>query len=193
MLVLSNLIYRETRPFGFAKAEDHLKIKINDNSHVDTVIPYLKSKDYVGVLGELADELSKVSHVPQNILFRGLSERVADGGCPALCGFALLSCRLAEVKIDRCFLAFGRSREGVRFETALDNKPVHLFFSFCSPLAEPEMHVRLLGHLSRCLKNGFFRNQLLKAESKAEIVALIESREKGFEYGKKLSLKKVRD
>jgi len=174
MLVMPTFNYSEGRASAFAKARDRLPM--NDNFHLDAVIPDLKSKVKVGILDELAGALSQVSNIPKEFLVQTLLEGHSNGGCPAHAGVAIPNCRVG--RISDCFIVFGRSREGVRFETALDNKPVHLFFSFCSPLAEPEMHVRLLGHLSRCLKNGFFRNQLLKAESRAEIVALIEPMEK---------------
>jgi PTS system fructose-specific IIC component len=176
MLVMPPFHYSEGGASALAKARDRLTM--NDNFHVDAVIPDLKSSAKVGILAELAEVLSQVSNIPQEFLVSRLLERYSNGGCFAHTGVAIPNCRVGG--ISACFIVFGRSREGVRFGAALDNKPVHLFFFFCSPLAAPEMHVRSLGHLSNFIKNGFFRNQLLKAESKEKIIALIESMEKGY-------------
>ena len=91
-------------------------------------------------------------------------------------GLAIPNCRLNG--IERCYLFFGRSPKGVDF-SAIDGQPVKLFFSFCSSIHHPEMHIRLLADLSHLLKNGIFRHQLINAGDKQEILNLLSKEHSG--------------
>ena len=165
MLVLTtNLLDHGCRTPGFYKIR--CGIKTHDTFKLDAIIPELKSKNKVGILYELAEMLSQVSGVSQDLLVQSLWERERMGSTGIGGGLAIPNCRLDG--IERCYLAFGRSLEGMDFKS-IDRQPVRLFFSFCSPIHHPEMHIRLLADLSCFLKNGILRHQLINAWDKQDI------------------------
>ncbi len=70
--------------------------------------------------------------------------------------------------------AFGRSERGVNFES-MDNQPVHLLFLLLAPKSYSGPHLMALARISRLLKNRDFRNSLMNAKDKAEILKVFES------------------
>lgn len=70
-------------------------------------------------------------------------------------------------------LAFARSTAGVDWQ-ALDGEPSHLIFMIAVPKdAEGDMHLKILQRLSRKLMDDNFRQNLMIAEDKAGIKALL--------------------
>jgi PTS system nitrogen regulatory IIA component len=170
MLVLPNLSFQDKSPANFTI--DPSSVKIQGNFHVNLVIPDLNSNNKFGVLKELAGALSLVTQFPRPRLFSALLQREHVGSTGIGGELAIPNCRLKG--LDRCYLVFGRSHAGINFG-AIDGLPVRLFFSFCSPIDNPALHVRLLAKLSSPLKNGIFRANLLKAGNSEEIQNLLLS------------------
>jgi fructose-specific phosphotransferase system IIA component len=88
-------------------------------------------------------------------------------------GIALPHARTDIVK--EIMVAFGRSKKGVDFD-ALDEKPVYLVFLIVAPKKSSSQLMRLLAVICRILRKKDFRQALFTAESKQEIVRLIEER-----------------
>ena len=78
--------------------------------------------------------------------------------------------------LDGMVLAFGRSRKGVEFE-ALDGKPVHLFFLLAAPENSAGRHLKALARISRMLKDGAFRRNLLEAKERDDLVRIIAQKD----------------
>ncbi len=74
--------------------------------------------------------------------------------------------------IDRIVTVFARSREGIDFES-LDRKPVHFIFLLLAPSTSTGLHLKALAKIARLFKIQSLRENILKAESAAEIYALI--------------------
>lgn len=68
---------------------------------------------------------------------------------------------------------FGRSREGVEFESP-DGRPVHLFFLLLSNRECADRHLEALAYISRKCRDEEFRNYLTRATTKAQIADFLE-------------------
>lgn len=71
-------------------------------------------------------------------------------------------------------MCFARSQEGVDFE-ALDGNPVHLIVMLAAPLESNSEYLQALTKLSRFLRHKPFRESLLAAETKEDIIFLLTS------------------
>ena len=76
--------------------------------------------------------------------------------------------------VDKLVAAFGRSEKGINFES-IDNQPVHLLFLLVAPIDSAGPHLMALARISRLLKNKGFREELISAEGKSEILKMYES------------------
>jgi mannitol/fructose-specific phosphotransferase system IIA component (Ntr-type) len=72
--------------------------------------------------------------------------------------------------------AFGRSEEGVEFES-FDGNPTHIFFLLLSPVREPSLHLRWLAHLAVMLRNPVLRRALLAATTPEAVLAALDQEE----------------
>ncbi len=77
--------------------------------------------------------------------------------------------------VGEMLMAFARSKKGIDYE-ALDDRPVHLFFLIAAPLSGSTKVLKLLAKVSRLLHNATFRQALVKAETKAQIIELIKQK-----------------
>lgn len=77
---------------------------------------------------------------------------------------------------ERTVMAFGRKREGLRFDS-IDNQPVTLIFLVVGPKNQEYAHLRLLSHLSRLLHGSEFRRTLLEADTPEEILQTLRREE----------------
>ena len=77
---------------------------------------------------------------------------------------------------EQTVMAFGRKREGLRFDS-IDNQPVTLIFLVVGPKNQEYAHLRLLSHLSRLLHDGEFRRTLLEADTPQEILRILRREE----------------
>ena len=77
---------------------------------------------------------------------------------------------------ERTVMAFGRKREGLRFDS-IDNQPVTLIFLVVGPKHQEYAHLRLLSHLSRLLHDSGFRRTLLEADTPEEILRALRREE----------------
>lgn len=78
--------------------------------------------------------------------------------------------------IPQTIMAFGRKREGVKFDS-IDGEPVKLFFLLVGPKKEASYHLKLLCKLSLLLHNVHFKNALIEAKEKKQVIELFQSRE----------------
>ena len=67
---------------------------------------------------------------------------------------------------------FARSDEGVPFES-MDGKDAHLFFMIAMPEDGTNAHLKVLAMLSRKLMHSDFREALLEAKTKEEVLSLL--------------------
>jgi mannitol/fructose-specific phosphotransferase system IIA component (Ntr-type) len=70
------------------------------------------------------------------------------------------------------------SRRGVDF-AALDGEPVDIFFLLVSPQNQPGDHLRALENISRHLKDERFVNFLRQAQTRENVVEVLEEADRG--------------
>lgn len=85
-------------------------------------------------------------------------------------GIAIPHAKTKAVKIPS--IAFGRSLEGVDYDS-LDGEPSKLFFMIAAPADATDSHIEVLSKLTTLLLDDNLRENLLKAETKDEILNLL--------------------
>ena len=83
---------------------------------------------------------------------------------------------LLSEQAEETVMAFGRKREGLRFDS-VDNQPVTLIYLIVGPKHQEYAHLRLLSRLSRLLHDESFRQDLLEAETAEEILRIVAREE----------------
>ena len=73
-------------------------------------------------------------------------------------------------------MGLARSREGYDFDS-LDNGSVHLFFVMAAPPYDDNLYLKVFKALAEILKFDYFRDELLNASSKYEIIRAIKRME----------------
>ena len=74
--------------------------------------------------------------------------------------------------LDRMLATFGRSIQGVDFES-LDHQPTHIFVALFAPDTAGGDHLRALARISRIFRNAPFRAAVMEAKTADEIYRLI--------------------
>jgi nitrogen PTS system EIIA component len=142
-------------------------MKLSELFQEDNIVPDLKAKDKKGVLEELVDTL--VKHEPRldkNALIHVLLERERLGSTGIGDGVAIPHGKSSGV--DRPYIAFGRSRKGLDFES-MDGEPTHLFFLLVAPENSASIHLQALARIAKILKNSAFRKELLEVPGRQEL------------------------
>ncbi len=85
-------------------------------------------------------------------------------------GIAIPHAKSAHVLIPS--VIFARSDEGVPFDS-MDGRDVHLFFMIAMPEDGTNAHLKVLAMLSRKLMHATFRDALLEAKTKEEVLELL--------------------
>ncbi|MBU2591280.1 MAG: fructose PTS transporter subunit IIA [Nitrospinota bacterium] len=76
-------------------------------------------------------------------------------------------------KAKKTFLAFARSKTGLEFE-AIDGQPVNLIFMIVVPDTKRDEMLKVMGKLSRLLKDKKVRDSLLSADNAEDIMSVID-------------------
>lgn len=142
-------------------------MKIEDILAEELVIPALTARNKADVLDELAARVSAVHpELDRPRLVQALEDRERLNSTALGDGVAIPHGKLPGLK--RVFAAFGRSRQGVDFQS-LDGKPTHLFFLLVAPEDSAGAHLKALARISRLLKDESFRVRLLQAADGHEL------------------------
>ncbi|ABK17750.1 PTS sugar transporter subunit IIA [Syntrophobacter fumaroxidans] len=153
-------------------------MKILDILTQESIIPELKGRTKRQVLEELIDAM--LQHKPQmdrERLMGVLLDRERLGSTGIGDGIAIPHGKIKD--LDQLILSFGRSTQGVDFES-MDGKPVHLFFLLVAPESCAGIHLRALAKIARLLKNNSVRKQLGNVTGKDEIFAVIRQEDEDF-------------
>ena len=152
-------------------------MKIADILSGDLVIPDLVSKTKKEVIEELVAIISQRDNsIDKTELTEVLLEREKLGSTGIGDGIAIPHGKLKN--IDTLLASFGRSIEGVGFES-MDGQPTHLFFLLVAPKNSAGIHLKALARISRLLKDSSFRKNLMEAGSREELFkTIIEKDEK---------------
>ena len=146
-----------------------------DLLEASTMKPELEARKKNDALQELVELLHRAGKIedPETTL-KGLIDREKLTSTGIGSGIAIP--HLLSPQAKQTVMAFGRKREGLRFDS-VDNQPVTLIFLIVGPKHQEYAHLRLLSHLSRLLHDGRFRQALLDATTPEEILQIIRRRE----------------
>ena len=150
-------------------------MKILDVLHKETILVDLKSVDKKGVLDELGAPVAQVAGVNHEDLMRVLMDRERLGSTGIGGGIGIPHGKMKN--LESMVVGFGLSRKGVDFES-IDGLPTYIFFLLITPEDSTGLHLKLLARISRILKNDHFREKLLDATDRDEILSIIEEEEK---------------
>jgi len=147
-------------------------MKITEILSPEMVVPQLGGGTKAEVLTQLAQCLCNAhSEIAFDRLLGVLNERERLGSTAIGDGIAIPHGKLRG--ITQILGVFGRSREGVDFES-LDGGPTHLFFLLVAPEDSASLHLKALARVSRLFKDASFRQRLLDAADGAELYRLLK-------------------
>ena len=150
-------------------------MKLSELVKPEFIISDLKAHDKKGVLEELSEIITeREPSLDKGLLLQVLLERERLGSTGIGDGIALPHGKLRE--LHRLLISFGRSMNGLDFDS-IDEQPAYLFFLLLAPENSAGIHLKALAKISRLLKDGSFRRQLMSAESGQEIYEMILDRD----------------
>jgi len=147
-------------------------VDLLDPASVEAAIKSVTKDD---VLVEMTDVLLRsVKGLDRAQVLEVLQERERLGSTGIGEGVAIPHGKLKD--IDQLVLSFGRSKQGVDFDS-MDGKPAHLFFLLLAPEDSISVHLKTLARISKLLKDEDVRAQLMDAETADEIYQIIRNKE----------------
>ena len=146
-------------------------MQLSDIINKNNIISALKAKDKKGALEELAESMARVEpSVEKDSLVKILMEREQLGTTGIGDGVAIPHGKLNT--IDRPLVSFGRSRDGLDFDS-MDGQPSCLFFLLVAPDNSSGVHLQILAKIAKLLKNSAFRKELMDAAGQEELYQTI--------------------
>jgi nitrogen PTS system EIIA component len=152
-------------------------MKILDVLKTEAILVDLKATDKKGVLDELVSPISSAAGLDSEELVRILMERERLGSTGIGGGIGIPHGKIKT--LDNLVLGFGLSRKGVDFES-MDGRPTHIFFLLITPENSTGLHLKLLARISRILKNDPFKEKLITAEDRDEVIRIIQEEDEDF-------------
>ncbi|GKT08393.1 PTS sugar transporter subunit IIA [Desulforhabdus sp. TSK] len=153
-------------------------MKIVDILTEQSIVTELKGSTKKQVMEELIDAVLEYKpQLDRKRLMSVLLERERLGSTGIGDGIAIPHGKLKD--LDQLVLSFGRSSQGVDFES-MDGKPVHLFFLLVAPENCAGIHLRALAKIARLLKNSAIRKKLGSVVSREEIYSIIREEDEDF-------------
>jgi nitrogen PTS system EIIA component len=138
----------------------------------DLVFPELPAGDRLEVLRCLADRIAERGLVrDREALFQQLWDREQLGSTGIGGGVAIPHCRISG--LARGAIAVGVVPQGVDFAAA-DGEPVRLLFVVIAPGDAPGEHLKMLAAISRWLKSGRHREEILALREPSAIYRLLQ-------------------
>lgn len=151
-------------------------MKISDLLNPAAIAGELQARGKNEALAELTDALRNVEGgFDRNEVLKVLQERERLGSTGIGEGVAIPHGKLRN--IDRLLVSFGRSRQGVDFDS-MDGRPAHLFFMLLAPEDSVGIHLKTLARISKLLKSPAVRQRLLEAPAENLHRIIVEEEEK---------------
>jgi len=146
--------------------------QILDSKCIKLSLEAKRKKDTIEEMVELLYKAGKIKN-PQEVQ-EALIQREKMGTTGIGGGIAIPHIMMRE--ISHTVMAFGRKKEGVRFDS-IDEEPVNLVFLLVGPKQDAGLHLKILCRLSRFLHNTRFKKALLEAKEGEEIIRIFQHEE----------------
>lgn len=153
-------------------------MKISDIIKKEQIIAELKGSSKEEVINELVDlfknddRIINLEKVRNAVLER---EKIMSTGVGK--GFAIPHGKTEAV--NEIIAAFGKTTNPIDF-AALDEQPVHLVFLLVGKDNLVGPHIKLLSRISRMMNKDEFRENLLKAKTAEDILAIFKEEENNY-------------
>ena len=153
-------------------------MKLTDLINEKTIIAEFKSHNKTEIINELIDlfkddpRVLDIEKVRQTVLER---EKIMSTGVGK--NFAIPHGKTDAVTDVVC--AFGRSSTPIDYQS-LDQQPVHLVFLLVGQDSLVSLHIKLLSRISRMMTNDEFREHLISAKTKEEILDIFKKEEASY-------------
>lgn len=150
-------------------------VKITQLLTEATIILDVEATSKQDVLTELINQFERAGNLndkggfTKDILAREEQSTTGIGD-----GIAIPHAKSAAVKVPG--IAFGRSLPGIDY-ASLDGQPAHLFFMIAASEGANNDHLEALSRLATFLMDANFREKVLKATSKSEILQAVNDKE----------------
>jgi mannitol/fructose-specific phosphotransferase system IIA component (Ntr-type) len=149
-------------------------MRLSDLVHAESVVPELAATDRNGVIRELIQSLADHGAIDANhveAVARATIARENQGSTGFGKGVAVP--HVKHDSVQTMVATIGRSSHGVDF-AALDRAPVYTIVMLLSPASAPEEHLAAMEKIFRYLQRENFRRFLRQAETREDIIELIE-------------------
>ena len=151
---------------------DEEMVKLSNLITEERVCLDLSATDKAGVIRKMVELLGNHKLITdKEELINGLIAREELETTGIGDGIALPHARIDVV--NELMVAFARSTKGIDFD-ALDERPANLVFLIVAPRKDSSKVLKLLAGVCRILRKESFRQALLTAENKQEIISLLE-------------------
>ena len=153
-------------------------MKISDILKKEHIIKELDSRDKKNVLDELSSFLENEGEITnKENLLAALIGREKLGSTGIGENVAIPHAKISE--IDKIITVFGRSKNGVEFES-LDQKPVNFIFLVIAPENSTGQHLKALARISRLFKNPSLRESVLRTNEADQIYSILVDEDSNF-------------
>lgn len=150
-------------------------LKIFQYLKPNLILSDLQAQDKDGVLTELANRITDQSPgLDAHEILQVLLDRERLGSTGIGEGFAIPHGKIKS--IDRMIIAFGRSRQGIPFDS-MDGKMAFYFFVLIAPEDSAALHLKALAKISRFIKNSSFKESLSRASNREELERIIQEQD----------------
>jgi fructose-specific phosphotransferase system IIA component len=142
------------------------------------ILTDFNSEDKEKIINELidlykgSDKVNDLEKVRSAVLER---EKIMSTGVGK--GFAIPHGKTNAV--NDVIAAFGKTGSDIGYD-ALDGNPVHLIFLLVGRDDMVSKHIKLLSRISRMMNKDEFRNKLINAESKKDIIEIFKKEEENY-------------
>ncbi|SKA78366.1 PTS IIA-like nitrogen-regulatory protein PtsN [Paucidesulfovibrio gracilis DSM 16080] len=148
-------------------------MRLGEYLNKQLIIPELTSASKAEVLREIVECISStMPELDTEQAVQVLMDRESLGSTGIGDGIAIPHGKLEA--LDRIVVAVARSPQGVEFES-LDHAPCHIVFLVMAPEQVAGLHLRILAHISRLLKDQTFRANLMAADGKDGLWQLLQA------------------
>ena len=152
-------------------------MKILDVLRKEAIVADLHATGKKEIIEELVVPVASIAGISPEECVRVLMEREQLGSTGIGDGIGIPHGKMKS--LDSLVLGFGRSRNGVDFES-IDGLPTHIFFILITPENSTGLHLKLLARISRILKGEPFKQKLLSAADQEDLFRIIRDEDEDF-------------
>ena len=150
-------------------------MKLSKNIHKKAMLLEMTSSSKSEALVELVELLCSAYKLKEReIILEALIAREEKQSTGIGMGLAVPHAKTPVV--DRLYVAFGRSADGIEFDS-VDGPKARIFFILVSPRDVSGPHIKALAGISRLIKQEDFRNSLLACPDTDSFISLVKEAE----------------